>query len=80
MMTIRSLIALAILAGLTGCAYEGPAGDGSAVRLALASQMLPPQPHADAGVDGAATIAAYTNYKQSYAQPTPQNDSGLIRK
>jgi hypothetical protein len=83
MMTIRFpivLAALAALSGMAGCAYEGPAGNGSAVRAIMASQIIPPQPHADTGTDGVAAAAAYANYKQSYAQPTPQGDSAMVGK
>jgi hypothetical protein len=75
-----ALAALAGLASLGGCAYEGPAGNGNAVRAIMASQIIPPQPHPDTGTDGAAAAAAYANYKQSYASPTAQGDSGLVRR
>lgn len=80
MMTTRFLIVSAALAMLAGCAYEGPAGNGSAVRAIMASQVIPPQPRAETGTDGAAAAAAYANYKQSYAQPTPQGDSAMVGK
>jgi hypothetical protein len=83
MMTKRfaaMLAAAATAAVLGGCAYEGPAGNGSAVRAIMASQIIPPQPHADTGTDGAAAASAYANYKQSYASPTPQSDSTLVKK
>lgn len=82
MIPTRISIALAVLAMLSvlaGCA-EGPAGNGAAARAILASQTIAPRPHADSGSDAAAATAAYANYKQSYAQPTPQSDSGLVRK
>jgi len=44
----------------------------------MASQIVPPQPRAGKpGTDGVAAAAAYANYKQSYAAPTPQGDSAL---
>lgn len=68
----------AVLAALGGCALDGPAGNGDAVRSAMASQIVPPQPRAGRqGADGVAAAAAYANYKQSYAAPTPQGDSAL---
>lgn len=80
MMIIRFAIAVLVAASLSGCAYEGPAGNGSAVRAIMASQIMPPQPHPDTGTDGAAAAAAYANYKQSYVQPTPQGDSAIVGK
>lgn len=84
MMSRRLLTMLAALAGLAGCAYEGPAGEGHAVRAIMASQIIVPQPHPQQqpqnGADAVAAAAAYANYKQSYQQPTPQSDSGLVHK
>lgn len=84
MITIRStaiLLALAALAG--GCAGDGASADGSSVRAAMASQVIPPQPKAEGqrgprGSDGAAAVAAYANYKQSYVAPQPQGDSPMV--
>lgn len=83
MMFIRfacAAVALSAVATLGGCAYEGPAGNGASVRAIMASQVIPPQPHPDTGTDGVAAAAAYANYKQSYASPTPQSDSTLVKK
>lgn len=74
------LAAAATVAALGGCALEGPAGNGDAVRAIMASQVIPPQPHPDKGADGVAAAAAYANYKQSYVSPTAQDDSGLVRR
>jgi hypothetical protein len=79
MKRIHLTVALGALAcTLAGCAYEGPAGNGDAVRAIMASQIIPARPHADTGSDGAAAAAAYANYKQSYATPVPQNDGTLV--
>jgi hypothetical protein len=77
---VLAALGAATLATLGGCVYEGPAGNGSAVRAIMAAQIIPPQPHPDTGTDGAAAAAAYANYKQSFVQPTPQSDSTLVRK
>jgi len=70
---------LALCALLAGCAYEGPAGNGDAVRAIMASQIVPPQPRTGPQrADGAAAAAAYANYKQSYVAPTPQGDSTMV--
>lgn len=74
----RIATALALAATLSGCAYEGPAASGASLRAIMASQVIPPQPHADKGADGAAAVAAYANYKQSYVAPTPQGDSAMV--
>jgi len=39
--------------------------------------VLHPRPQAqpERGTDGAAAAAAYANYQQSFATPTPQSDS-----
>ncbi len=71
---------LACMAVMSGCAYEGQAGNGNSVRAIMASQIVPPKPHAETGSDAAAATAAYANYLQSYVQPTPQTDSSLIKK
>ena len=73
-----ALAALAAVASLGGCAYQGPAGNGRNVSAIMASQMLPPQPHRDAGTDAGAGIAALANYRQSYVAPTPQSDSSMV--
>lgn len=80
MKSMRTLLALgAVLAALGGCAYEGPAGNGEALKSAMASQIVPPQPRAGKqGADGVAAAAAYANYKQSYAVPTPQGDGAMV--
>jgi len=68
----------AVLAALAGCAWDGPAGDGTALKSAMASQIVPPQPRAGRqGADGVAAAAAYASYRQSYTAPTPQGDSAL---
>jgi len=79
MKSATTLLALgAVLAALAGCAWDGPAGNGDALRAAMASQIVPPQPRAGKpGTDGVAAAAAYANYKQSYTAPTPQGDSAL---
>jgi len=70
---------LALCALLTGCAYEGPAGSGAAVRAIMASQIVPPQPRTGPeAADGVAAAAAYANYRQSYVAPTPQGDSTMV--
>lgn len=77
MKTLTTLLALGAL--LAGCAYEGPAGNGAAVRAIMASQIVPPQPRTGAqAADGAAAAAAYANYKQSYVAPTPQGDGTMV--
>jgi len=80
MNTIRFLGAAALILTLAGCAAEGPAADGASVRAMLASQVIAPQPRASGkqGSDGAAAVAAYANYKQSYVVPQPQGDSTLV--
>jgi len=79
MKSMTTLLALgAISAALAGCTWDGPAGNGDALRSAMASQVVPPQPRAGRqGADGVAAAAAYANYKQSYATPAPQGDSAL---
>ena len=77
---IRCMTVAAMLAMLGGCAAEGPAADGASVRALMASQRLAPQhpaaqPH---GADGAAAVAAYANYKQSYVAPQPQGDTPMV--
>lgn len=72
-------MALALCALLAGCAGEGPAGNGDAVRAIMAAQIVPPQPHTGPqAADGAAAAAAYANYRQSYVAPTPQGDSTMV--
>jgi hypothetical protein len=79
MTSATTFVALgAVLAALAGCAWEGPTGNGDAVRAAMASQVVPPQPRAGRpGADGVAAAAAYANYRQSYTAPTPQGESAL---
>jgi hypothetical protein len=77
MKTLTTLLALGAL--LAGCAYEGPAGNGAAVRAIIASQIVPAQPRTGPqAADGAAAAAAYANYKQSYVAPTPQGDGAMV--
>jgi acyl dehydratase len=78
MISIRRASLIVFACSLAGCAYEGPAANGSAVRTLMASQILPAQPHEDAGNDGDAAAAAYANYKQSFVTPVTQGDSPLV--
>ncbi|MCC2960756.1 hypothetical protein LK540_09995 [Massilia sp. IC2-278] len=75
---IFPIAALAFVAILAGCAGgRTSATSGTTVRAAFASQVLHPRPQAqpERGTDGAAAAAAYANYQQSFATPTPQSDS-----
>ncbi|WP_305820897.1 hypothetical protein [Massilia brevitalea] len=75
---ILPIAALAFATVLAGCAGSRTAAtSGQTVRAAFASQVLHPRPQAqpERGADGAAAAAAYANYQQSFATPTPQSDS-----
>jgi len=75
---IFSIAALTLLAILAGCASgRTSATSGHTVRAAFASQVMHPRPQAqpERSTDGAAAAAAYANYQQSFATPTPQSDS-----
>ena len=75
---ISSIAALTLLAILAGCASgRTSATSGHTVRAAFASQVMHPRPQAqpERSTDGAAAAAAYANYQQSFATPTPQSDS-----
>jgi hypothetical protein len=77
-------IALITLLMLAGCQSPfpntQPKAYGAGVRATLASQVIPPQPHAEQGADGAAAAAAYTNYQRSYVAPVPQTGSPSFGK
>ena len=76
MMRSRSTLLLVMAcAVLAGCAPATLTGSGATTRTLLASQVLPPQPHAETGHDGTAAVAALANYQRSYATPTAQADS-----
>ena len=81
MSALRILAACAILAAVGGCASDSPAGDGSAVRALMASQVIPPTPQRGAGgTDAAVTGAALANYRQSFVAPPSQGDATIIGK
>ena len=65
--------ALALLA-LGGCVTEPSTANGHSVRAIMASQVLPPQPKTDAGMDAVAAVAAQASYQRSYTTPTSQSD------
>lgn len=75
---MKNTVYLGLLASLTilaGCATEGRATGGDSVRAIVASQIIPPQPRVDRGIDGRAAAAAYGNYQNSYASPVAQGES-----
>ncbi len=75
---MNRIFPIALLAILAGCASgRTSATSGQTVRAAFASQVMHPQPQAqpERSTDGAAAAAAYANYQQSFATPTPQSDS-----
>ncbi len=79
--TRTTAVVLALLAATvstTGCAGKERSGTGTSVRAIMASQMLPPQPRAQAGTEAATAVAGYANYQRSYVTPTPQADSAMI--
>lgn len=77
--TLLAGAALALSCSLCGCAVYAPANaDGAVVRQLMAAQIIPPQPRAASGSDGAAAVAAYSNYQRSYVTPTPQGDGATF--
>ena len=70
----------AVCAALAGCIATTPSAGGQSVRAIMASQAMPPQPRPVTGNDGAAAVAAYANYQQSYVTPVPQGDSPAFGK
>lgn len=74
-----ALAALLVTCVLPGCAVYAPANaDAATVRAILAAQTVPPQARPERGSDGAAGVAAYTNYQHSYVTPTPHSDSAAF--
>jgi len=69
-----------VAATLAGCATDGPTTNGDSVRAVIASQVIAPQARKETGTDGAAAIAVYKNYVQSYASPRPQVEDSAFRK
>ena len=69
---------LASLGLLAGCATDGPATDGEAVRAIFASQAAPAQPRVEGGLDARAAVAGYANYQQSYVTPTAQDNASAF--
>lgn len=79
---LASMLALATIASLYGCASDTGAANGRSVRAIMASQIVAPQPRsaASASSDSAAAVAAYANYQQSYVTPVPASDTPAIGK
>jgi len=77
-MIARSLLITVALCGLTACAPASLATSGTTVRAIVASQIVPPQPRRDTGIDGAAAVAAYANYQQSYVTPQTHADNAAF--
>ena len=79
--TATLLAVLAAGAALGGCATDGPATNGDAVRALVAAQIVPPPAQRARAVgDGAAAVETYKNYVESYNTPQPQlNDSAFRR-
>jgi hypothetical protein len=78
MKQLRSASTLALIVVLAGCAANERSGTGTSVRAIMASQVIPPRPHAETGNDGAAAMAGYANYQRSYESPTPQGSSAMV--
>lgn len=81
MKTLNTAALIACLAALGGCATDGPATGGASVRAIVASQIVAPQPRtAPTGAEGAAAVASYKNYVESFSEPRPAvNDSAFRR-
>lgn len=70
----RALV-FVLLAALAGCAAPTRTASGDTVKAIMASQIVPPKPHAETGLDGVAAVAAQARYERSYVTPTAQADS-----
>jgi len=77
-MIARSLLIALATCGLTACAPASLATSGTTVRAIVASQIIAPQPRPETAVDGAAAVAAYANYQQSYVTPQPHTDNAAF--
>ncbi|AVR94562.1 hypothetical protein [Pseudoduganella armeniaca] len=75
----RALV-LFLLAALGGCASPSRIASGDTVQALMASQIIPPKPHAATGMDGVAAVAAQARYERSYVTPTAQADSPTFGK
>lgn len=74
------ILVLIMLAALGGCASPTRLASGDTVKTLMASQVIPPQPHAATGMDGVAAVAAQAHYVRSYVTPTAQADSPTFGK
>ncbi|AXA93283.1 hypothetical protein [Massilia sp. YMA4] len=74
------VLVLILLAALGGCAAPTRTASGDTVKALMASQIIPPKPHAATGMDGVAAVAAQARYERSYAAPAAQADSPTFGK
>lgn len=77
-MIARSFLIALALCSLVACAPASRATSGATVRAIVASQIIPPQPRPETAADGAAAVAAYANYQQSYVTPQPHADNAAF--
>lgn len=81
----RSVLAVSMLAALSGCMTSTPIWDahfGEAKRAVMQAQIIDPQAaqHAQSAqvIDGKSAVAAMDTYEKSFQQPVPSPNAFVI--
>lgn len=76
---VTALVTVLAASVLPACSVYAPANtDAQTMRAIFAAQTVPPQARPARGSDGAAAVAAYTNYQHSYVTPVSHSDSAAF--